>query len=163
MDFTVVLFDCDQSRAIHLCSCPIPCPSLQWHPPTTHVTSTKHVNSQTCSLTAGRNRTVPLARRDQVILIYNSELISPRATAVPVTNYRVIHNSLTHLIKSVHLNDGKNCNMRTPYGKKTQVSLHASWVLYVCVAVGRLKDLKHQSIFTFLHFRWDIPLCCVES
>jgi hypothetical protein len=31
--------------------------------------------------------------------------------------YRVIHNSLTHLTKSVHLNGQKDCNVRLTVGK----------------------------------------------
>jgi len=35
--------------------------------------------------------------------------------------YRVIHNFLTHVMKSVHLNGGKDCNMRhTDEKRETQ-------------------------------------------
>jgi hypothetical protein len=55
--------------------------------------------------------------------------------------YRVILNSLTHFIKLVHLNGGKDCNMRLTYGKNLQV-LAACLISALCVCLlwhGRRK------------------------
>jgi hypothetical protein len=37
---------------------------------------------------------------------------------IKLVSYRFVKNFLTYFTKSVHLNDGKNCNMLLTYGKR---------------------------------------------
>jgi hypothetical protein len=39
-----------------------------------------------------------------------------------VNMYRIIHNSLTHFMKSVHSNGRKDCSLRPTYGKRNSLS-----------------------------------------